>query len=93
MMEPVEYKARAEGGFVRVHRYENGVPFGDGMSFNSRKVAERVARELNVAVATGVRLAHAAVQGDPPPEGEKLTAQARIVAGDIILRLIDQPVV
>lgn len=54
----VEYRAEHSGGFTRVYRYEDGRQVGSPVvCSSSRRTAEQVARELNVAVATGVRLA------------------------------------
>lgn len=53
----VEYRAQGTGEFSRVYRYEDGVQAGDALYAKSQSGAERIARELNIAVATGVRLA------------------------------------
>lgn len=53
----VEYRAQGTGTFTRVYRYEDGVQQAGALYFATRSSGDAAARELNVAVATGVRLA------------------------------------
>ena len=53
----VEYRTQNGGDFTRVYRYEDGNQAGAPIFAGGRAMAEGIARELNVAVATGVRLA------------------------------------
>lgn len=53
----VEYRTQNGGDFTRVYRYEDGNQAGAPVFAGGRGMAEGIARELNVAVATGVRLA------------------------------------
>lgn len=53
----VEYRAQGTGTFTRVYRYENGTQQTGALYAASRSSGDNIARELNVAVATGVRLA------------------------------------
>lgn len=53
----VEYRTQNGGDFTRVYRYEDGNQAGAPIFAGGRGMAQGLARELNVAVATGVRLA------------------------------------
>lgn len=53
----VEYRAQGTGTFTRVYRYEDGVQKPGALYFATRASGDATARELNTAVATGVRLA------------------------------------
>jgi hypothetical protein len=53
----VEYRARAGVSSTRVARFEDGKQVGPPVFAGAHSVAMKLAQELNVAVATGVRLA------------------------------------
>lgn len=53
----VEYRVEPANGRTSVWRYEDGVQVGSSIMSGTRAQAGRVAQELNVAIATGVRLA------------------------------------
>lgn len=84
-MQQVEYRAQASGGYYRVHRYEQGKQVGQPFSFNSKSVAQRVARELNFAIGLGVGLAEDAVLNDLT---SGLGATARRAASESISRAV-----